>query len=189
MIAAEIRERQSSNEGGGHGCCHVAGRSAPSPLVGEGGARSAPGVGSALPIREMRDDIAKYRSVLLEDIIVPIAKNAKSFSTQKQVPLLIALRFKMMAAVDFNDDLSVETNEIQDVILKWDLSAEFETHETTVPQKLPHGGFSVGRRPTHGFRETAAAFRNQTMLKPWRHRPLTRLGPLALATLSHKGRG
>jgi len=109
----------------------------------------------------MRDDIVKCRSRLLEDIIVPVAKNAKSF----------------------------ETNEIQDVILKWDLSAEFETRETTMPQELPHGGFGVGRSPTHGFCETAAAFRSRTMLKPWRHRPLTRLGPLALATLSQKGRG
>ena len=87
------------------------------------------------------------------------------------------LRIKVLAAVDFNDDLWIKTNEIQNVILKWDLSAEFETLEAPVPQKLPDGGLSVRRSPAHGFCEIAVAFRNWTMVKSWRHRPLTRLGP------------
>jgi hypothetical protein len=39
----------------------------------------------------------------------------------------------MLAAVDLNDDLSFETNVIENEPLKWDLSSEFEASQATIP--------------------------------------------------------
>jgi hypothetical protein len=59
----------------------------------------------------------------------------------------------VLAAVRFDCDLPIETNKIQNVTLKSDLSAELESLQSPVPQELPQRLFSVRCRPAHRFCE------------------------------------
>jgi hypothetical protein len=86
--------------------------------VGEGGARSAPGEGSAWIIREMREYIFQNRSRLLKYVIVPIAKHPKAFIRQCCIPHLIAARLQMLASVYLDNGFAIKADEIKDVPLK-----------------------------------------------------------------------
>ena len=51
----------------------------------------------------------------------------------------------MRPAVDFNDQLAVETDEVDDVSIDWMLAAEFPPRQLTIaqlaPEQLLGGGF------------------------------------------------
>ena len=116
-------------------------------------------------IGKMRENIIENRGGSLKDIVVPIAKNTKSFTVYNCISLLVALRVKMVATVYFNDNLFFEANEIQDVVLKWNLPTKFSACKTAMSQKLPHHLFGGSRHPPQRSRESAAAPRGRTMVK------------------------
>ena len=116
-------------------------------------------------IGKMRENIIENRGGSLKDIVVPIAKNTKSFTVYNCISLLVALRVKMVATVYFNDNLFFEANEIQDVVLKWNLPAKFNACKAAMSQKLPHHLFGGSRHPPQRSRESAAAPGDRTMVK------------------------
>jgi len=92
----------------------------------------------------MCEQIFQHRPWSLQDIIIPISDDAESFPSQIGVPLLVALRFGMLAAVDLDDKPVLETNEIQNVVSKRDLSSKFQLCQAPVAQQKPHLKFGVG---------------------------------------------
>lgn len=94
----------------------------------------------------------------------------------------------MLATIDFNDELLLEANKIENVALERNLSAEFEMGELPMTQKLPHGEFCIRRFVPHAPCKAASGFCDVTMVWFLCHRtphpPSLREG-----TLSHKGRG
>jgi hypothetical protein len=133
-----------------------------------------------LIIGKMRENIVENRGGSLKDIVVPIAKNTKAFTVYKCISLLVTPRVKMVATVYFNDNLFFEANEIQDVVLKWNLPTKFNACKAAMSQKLPHHFFGGSRHPPQRSRECAASPSDRTMVKSLRHRPLTRRGPVGL---------
>jgi hypothetical protein len=51
----------------------------------------------------------------------------------------------VLPAVEFDDQTAVVANEIQNVVLKRNLTTEFETRQSSVTQQAPHGALGVGR--------------------------------------------
>jgi hypothetical protein len=132
----------------------------PSPLAGEGGARSAPGEGSVLIVCKMLEDILKHRRRSLQHVIVPTAQSVKSFADQPRVSRLIALRGIMLAAVHFDHNLSVEADKIQDKSFERHLATKFESDKPAMPQKPPHRCFRFGGGMAHLPRVAAATLWN-----------------------------
>ena len=160
----------------------------PSPLGGEGGARSAPGEGSACQEIEFCKQVFQDRRAPLQHIIVPVADDPKSFSCQDGVPLLVMQIFDVLAAINFDQDPAFEAHEIQYEVLKWHLPPKLEAREATVAKQMPHDGFGVGRLSTHASCIATTALGNRAMMSDARHDPSP--GPaFGRATLSHKGRG
>lgn len=53
------------------------------------------------------------------------------------VTLLVPCIFRMLCAVDLDDQPRLETHEIQDIAIQWDLPLEFETFKLAATQRLP----------------------------------------------------
>ena len=55
----------------------------------------------------------------------------------------------VLTAIDLNDDMSLKTDKIQDVIFEGHLPAEFETDEAPVPQQSLDRSFGIRLLATH----------------------------------------
>jgi hypothetical protein len=82
----------------------------------------------------MREDVFQNRNRPLKDVVVPVAKDTKTFIRQYSVTPPITLRVAVLAAVDFDDNLSTKTDEVQNVVLKWRLPAKFDPRESAITQ-------------------------------------------------------
>jgi hypothetical protein len=155
--------------------------------VGEGGARSAPGEGSIAPI-DLSEDIFEDRIASLQDVVVPISKDAKSFTRQNCISCSVTHAPSMLATVDLYDDPPIETHKIENVVSEWNLAAEFVRSQTAVSQQPPHRRFGIGGRSSHllGVRQADPAY--GTVVCAVRHDPSPG-STFGRATLSHKGRG
>jgi hypothetical protein len=155
--------------------------------VGEGGARSAPGEGSIAPI-DLSEDIFEDRIASLQDVVVPISKDAKSFTRQNRIPCPVTHAPGMLATIDLYDDPPIETHEIEDVVSEWNLAAEFVCGQPAVAQQSPHRRFGIGGRSSHllGVRQADPAY--GTVVCAVRHDPSPG-STFGRATLSHQGRG
>ena len=100
--------------------------------MGEGGARSAPGEGSAWLIGKMGEDIFQNGKRSLKHVIVPVSQHAKAFCCQECVAPLIAARFEMLAAVYLDNRFPVKADKVQNEILKRQLSANLEARKPTM---------------------------------------------------------
>ncbi len=77
------------------------------------------------PLAELCEDVLHDLSATLEGIVVPVAGNPETFAYQGLVSRHIACRFCVLASIDLYDDPSLETDKVQNVILKWDLATKF----------------------------------------------------------------
>jgi hypothetical protein len=154
--------------------------------VGEGGARSAPGEGSIFG--QLCEKVFENRIASLQDVVVPISKDAKSLARQYRISRSITQRVSVLAAVDLYDDPSFKAHEIKDVRLEGNLPAEFVPGKPAVPQNSPHRGFCISSSPTHSLGVPKAGPTNRTMADTVRHDPSPG-STCGRATLSHKGRG
>src|SRR5262245_45348137 len=89
----------------------------PSPLEGEGGARSAPGEGSLSRMFGHRQYQFEHTVRIVENIVVPDTYHAVANASQRFVAPSIFCRLEVLASVDFDNDLRVVANEIDDVAL------------------------------------------------------------------------
>ena len=58
----------------------------------------------------------------------------------------------MLAAIDFNDQFSLETYEVQDVLPEGDLSAKLDIVEPSITQQQPKLLFGIGGDTPHRTR-------------------------------------
>jgi hypothetical protein len=147
----------------------------PSPLVGEGGAErsSATGEGFLRP-GELCENVLQYGGRLLQNVIVPVTRDPKTFARQDGISRYITLGVSMLTTIDFNDELLFETHEVENEVVKGDLPAKLEAREPPAAEQSPHGCFSVGRLAAQFFRETADALGGGPMVWRLRYEPLTR---------------
>ncbi len=141
--------------------------------MGEGGFERSekPGEGSGLSAAELHQQIFQYGVWVLEHIIVPIARNAKSLGKKAIIPLPVNL-WRMLTAIDLDDKPSFETHEVQNVGLEGHLPAEFEMCQASISKQAPHRCFGIRWRTAHLLGEAANTRRNRMIVL--RH-ALTRL--------------
>jgi hypothetical protein len=139
--------------------------------VGEGGAQSAPGEGSASRCCELCKQVFHNSASALQNVVIPIAENLKSFSGQDGIASFISFGIQVLAAVDLNDESMLEAYKIQKVVLEWYLAAKLYVRQAPISKQLPHCGFGIGRDATHAACMTSDGLFDWTMVCADRHDP------------------
>ena len=103
--------------------------------------------------------------------------------------MLTASGLEVLAAIYFDNDLSFEADDVEDVVSKWDLPAKLEACEPATAQQPPHRHRGICRILSQATHLAATALDHWSVVKSRTHDPSPGLGLTALATLSHKGRG
>ena len=80
----------------------------------------------------------------------------------------------MLTTIDFDDEVLFEAHEVENEVLKWDLSAKLEERQSSAAEQSPHRDFSVGRLAAQLFCEPADALGRRPMVWRLRREPLTR---------------
>src|SRR5579871_2378799 len=106
----------------------MAGLASPSPLVGEGGASrsEATGEGSLTARRALQEYLLVQMRVAAKHRCSNSAR-LKAFRGQNAVSLSVALRVRVLTAVDLDHQTRVETNEVEDVTFERNLPSKFES--------------------------------------------------------------
>jgi len=118
----------------------------PSPLAGEGGARSAQalweGEGGVSSVQLDRSDNRRKNTFdVLGYFVVPEAKYAKSGGFEKTCPRRVVE--SVLTSVDFYNKPFVKSDEIDDVGFDRDLSTKFDVPKLTRPKCAPKGFFGI----------------------------------------------
>src|SRR5262245_28169164 len=106
----------------------------PSSRVGEVPHSVRRRVRDILPLGELCKDVLQYSYRLLQHIVVPIAHRSKSFSSECSFPDRVAWRFCVLAAVNFDDETLLETDEIKNVVPKRNLPAKLVSRKPAIPE-------------------------------------------------------
>ena len=125
----------------------------------------------------------------MQHVVVPVPLDSKSLSHQDGIPYGITRRFSVLTTIYFDDKALLETDKVENEVLKGDLAAELILREASIAEQSPHRPFRVGGLVAHLLREAAGAFGYRSMAWRLRREPLTRRRTSFGATLSHKGRG
>jgi hypothetical protein len=130
----------------------------------------------------------QYGFSLLQHIIIPKAQHPQVAFRQKGVAFFVRLLCQligMLAAIQLYDQSCVDADKIDDIFCNGMLPAKFPACHSTIPQKMPHPGFGIGRSLAHfpgeGLQEFGMVFL-RAAFSLFFTRPLT-------PTLSPKGRG
>ena len=75
---------------------------------------------------ELCEDVLQDSGPALQHIIVPVARNLKTFDSQFRVSRGISFRTGVLTTINFNDKTLFEADKVENVTLKGDLSAEFD---------------------------------------------------------------
>lgn len=106
----------------------------------------------------MREDVFKNGRRPRQYVVVPVAQCPKAVHLQESVANGITGRIQVLAAVDLNNEPTLEAREIQNVVVKGDLTAELETHKSAIAQETPHRGFGIARGLPHPLRVDTQAW-------------------------------
>jgi len=127
-----------------------------------------------LPPGKLYENVLQNGGRSLQHIVVPVPLNPKSLSYQAGIPCCITRRLSMLTAVYFNNDALLEAHEVENVVLKGDLSSELVLCKASIAEQSPHRQFRVGGFVPHLLREAADAFGDGPMAWWLRPEPLTR---------------
>jgi hypothetical protein len=125
-------------------------------------------------MRQSLQQIGQHTFGIFQDVVVPVSHHVKAVGFQRGFARLVGKGVDVLSAIDFNDELSVEADEIEDVALEWHLPAEFDSVEAPVAQQEPQLPLGIGRVAPH--RAGMTAQRCFHCLMAWRlvaHGPLT----------------
>jgi len=75
----------------------------------------------------------------------------------------------VLTAIDFDDQMPLEADKIENEILKGHLAAEFEIRKAVIAEQLPNAQLSIGRLSTHLLGEVADTFGGRPMVRCLRH--------------------
>ncbi len=85
-------------------------------------------VGVGMGHRKRCDDRLKHRFRFLKNLIIPEAQNAKAGGFKFQCSSLIVRQgFRVLPAIQFDDELCFKRDEIQYVVVEWVLAAKFDS--------------------------------------------------------------
>jgi hypothetical protein len=143
--------------------------------VGEGGAERSSATGEGfLRLGELYENILQNGGRSLQHVIVPVTRDPKTFGYQNGFSRGVTLRVSMLATIDFDDDAPLETDKVENKVLKGDLATKLVECKSPMTEQAPHGGFGVRRFATHLLCEIAGALGGWSMVWCLRHEPLTR---------------
>jgi hypothetical protein len=90
-----------------------------------------------------------YACRVLENLAIPEPQDREAARDQPSVSGLVVIALGMLAAINFNDQFVLETDEIDNVAAQQLLTAEFELAEAAVAQETPHPLLGFSRLATH----------------------------------------
>jgi len=103
------------------------------------------GKGKSRSILKVPYNIHQYTINICENVTIPIAQKLKTFAFQKGgAPRVIARLFRMLPAIDFDDQPRLNANEIDDVMPNWNLTSKLPAFQALGAQLLPERLFSIG---------------------------------------------
>jgi hypothetical protein len=77
-------------------------------------------------------DALQHAIAILRHIVVPEPQHAPTLGSQKSIASGVGRAFRMLAAVDLYDQSMRDRSEIRDERTDRDLTAEFDTRESTI---------------------------------------------------------
>src|SRR5713226_4461423 len=95
----------------------------PSPLAGEG---------LSIVFGELCEDVLQNGRRLLQHVIVPVARDPKTFGHKDGISRCVALRRRMLTPIDLDDHALFKANEVDNKPLKGDLPAKFEERKPSM---------------------------------------------------------
>ena len=105
----------------------------PSPLVGEGGASRSEATGEGfLQFDELCENVLQNTRRSLQHVIVPVARDSKTFGFQNCFSLHVTLRRCVLTTVDFDNEAFFEANEVENKGLKGHLPPKFEASKSSI---------------------------------------------------------
>ena len=108
-------------------------------------------------------NILQHGGRLLQHVVVPVALDSKPLSLQDGIPYRITRRLSVLTTIYFDDDALLETDKVENELLKGDLPPELILREASITKQPPHRRFSGGRLATHVLCEMADAFGYRSM--------------------------
>jgi hypothetical protein len=102
---------------------------------------------------ECRPDGVQYVVRTSEDVAIPEAEKAEALGMEIGVTNEIALGLSVLGTICFNDEASLEADEICDVVSNRQLPTKLELGEATIAQEIPEFGLCFGGLPPHAARE------------------------------------
>jgi hypothetical protein len=96
-------------------------------LRGEGGARSALGEGQQLVLTQRIEDCEQHTLAVRQHIVIPEAQDAVAFTRETRIPLGVSFAFRVLAAVDLDNELPLAAYKISDERADCFLTNEFES--------------------------------------------------------------
>src|SRR3954470_15388654 len=109
---------------------------------------------------------------MIEHLVIPEAQDDKVARAQPGIALGIVGALGMLAAVELDDELPLEADEVHDVASELLLPAELEAAEAAVAQQAPH--------PPLGFRRLAPHLARPVLQEVFDHRSIPGLGGVTL---------
>ena len=81
---------------------------------------------------ELCEDVVQDSGSALKHIVVPIARDLKTFGCQFRISSCVAFRRRVLATVNFYNETLFKADEVENVALKGDLPAEFDVIQLTI---------------------------------------------------------
>src|SRR5262245_47788896 len=92
----------------------------------------------------MRENCFQDSCQVIDYVVVPESQNYKSLCFQPAVPFRVVVRgFRVLAAIQFDDQSRLKANEIDDIVTYRLLPLEFKTLESMSAQFAPDDSFGV----------------------------------------------
>jgi hypothetical protein len=92
---------------------------------------------------ECRQNRFQHSFPLLHELVVPETQHTVTGLLKAFIAVTVCLAAQMLAAIEFDDELSLKTDEIQHVTEKRMLATELATGELALAKDLPQAVFSV----------------------------------------------
>lgn len=94
----------------------------------------------ALPAPRFVQDRQAHAVEVLQHLVVPAAQHAKPRRLEMTVPQGVTFRFRMLAAVDLDDQPRLEADEVEDVAVERHLPLELQPAEMPAAQRSSRVG-------------------------------------------------
>jgi hypothetical protein len=118
-------------------------------------------------LADRAQDILQNAFCILHHVIIPVSHNKVTHRFQRRSSDVVSLSvLVVLSAVDFDDQLPVCTEEIDDVSVDGYLSLEFQSSKSAVSQTKPQQPLGIRLIATQSPRETWVSFRHLTPLTP-----------------------